>query len=54
MPDEQHKDVTMIEEKPRRLSGSSTSKGEAGIVIDTFDKNIESAYGMFLLIITKQ
>jgi len=47
MPVEHQKDIIMIEEKPRRLSGSSTSKEEAGIVIHTVDKNVEGAYGMF-------
>lgn len=37
----------MIEEKSRRLSGSSTSNEEAGIVVDTVEENVESAYGMF-------
>jgi hypothetical protein len=54
MPIEQRKDITMADEKIRRLSGSSLSKEEAGIVIDTINKSVESAYGTSYQTIVEQ
>ncbi|KAG9188125.1 hypothetical protein G6011_02048 [Alternaria panax] len=44
MPIEQRREITIADEKGRRLFSSSLSREEAGIVIDAFDKKAESDY----------
>lgn len=39
--------TTVVDEKGGRLSVSSTSKEEAGIVEEHYDHAIERAYGMY-------
>lgn len=46
MPIEQQRNITMADEKAQRLSESSFSKEEAGMVADVIDKKAESNYGM--------
>jgi hypothetical protein len=44
MPIEQQRNITMADEKAQRLSESSFSKEEAGMVTDVIDKKAESNY----------
>lgn len=43
---EQQRNITMADEKAQRLSESSFSKEEAGMITDVIDKKAESNYGM--------
>lgn len=45
-----NKDGIAVDEKRRRLSGSSMSKEEAGIVVDAVDKGAERAYGTSIVL----